>query len=182
MSIIYEALKKVESSPANNTNKAFRLPDASNSSLRQSKKINLTFYALIVGCVILTVFIALSAYFSNRNSQSEAVKNYLAKKEIEKTKNETPQPLTASITETKAGVNTQNSVNPATSNPSSNKPDFPVYSLQGIVYDENSPFAIINGKTLRKSEAIDDFIVTDIAPTTVTLKNSKTDKELALSF
>ncbi|MDD4182438.1 MAG: hypothetical protein PHT53_01250, partial [Candidatus Omnitrophica bacterium] len=166
---------KVESRPS-------KLPDASSSLLQQSKKINFPFYALIGACVIFTVFIALSAYFSNRNLQSEAVKNYLAKKEIEKTKNEISLPLMTSIAQAKAGANTLSSVNPVADNPSPNKPDYPVYSLQGIVYDESSPSAIINGKTLRKSEAIDDFIVTDIAPTTVTLKNSKTDKELALSF
>ncbi len=183
MSIIYEALKKVELSPANCATKASRLlPDANKTSLQPSKKINLTFYALIAACVIATIFIALSTYFSNRDSGSQVVKSYLEKKEIEKSKNGIYQPLVASIKETKTGINTLDSVNPATSNLSPNKPDSPTYSLQGIVYDENSPFAIINGKTLKKSDAIDDSVVMDIAPTIVVLKNSKTDKELTLSF
>lgn len=180
MSIIYEALKKVESSPANSVDQLKLKPDAKSVSVQPSKKINLTVYALIGLCVISTAFIALSAYFSNRNSQSEAVKSYLAKKEIEKNNN-AQQLLTAGIKEERPAPDKTQSLNPlAKALPKD--PGTVVYSLQGIVYDENSPFAVINGKTVRKSDAIDDYVVIDIAPTIVTLKNPKTDKELNLSF
>jgi|GEM_PF-1194639 len=180
MSIIYEALKKVESSPANSISQLKLKSDAKNASVKPSKKINLTVYALVGLCVISTVFIALSAYFSNRNSQSEAVKSYLAKKEIGKNNNAQQLPATG-IKEEKLGPDKTQSLNPS-AKALPKEAGTVVYSLQGIVYDENSPFAVINGKTVRKSDAIDDYVVIDIVPTIVTLKNSKTDKELNLSF
>ncbi|MDD4954607.1 MAG: hypothetical protein PHP17_01010 [Candidatus Omnitrophica bacterium] len=178
MSIIYEALKKAESNlkinPAAQNKSA---QSADEESLYQPRKINPVFYALTLVCVVSTVFVALSAYFFNRGSHSEAVKSYLVKKELEKS-NAVPK-VTQAVTEAKVSADKNETIKPiaTVSLPKSGE-----YSLQGIVYDDNSPFAVINGKTLRKSEAIDDFVVADIAPTSVILKNSKTDKELTLSF
>jgi len=180
MSIIYEALKKVESSPANSVSQLKLKSNTENAPVKPSKKINLTVYALVGLCVISTVFIALSAYFFNRDSQSEAVKSYLSKKEIEKNTN-TQELLTSAIKEDNPVPDKAQSLNPS-AKALPKEPGTVIYSLQGIVYDENSPFAVINGKTVRKSDAIDDYVVIDIAPTIVTLKNSKTDKELSLSF
>ncbi len=38
------------------------------------------------------------------------------------------------------------------------------YSLQGIIYDNKSPTAVINGKILRQKDKIDDIEVTNITP------------------
>jgi hypothetical protein len=47
------------------------------------------------------------------------------------------------------------------------------YNLEGIVYDNQESFAIINGKMLKKTEFIDDFQVSEITATSVELLNSK---------
>jgi hypothetical protein len=168
MSIIYEALKKVE---ADTNDKAVKadclLPNAVIGAQEPRRKINSAFYAVIAICTVLTALIAIGAYFSNRNLQPLAEKSYSDEKTAVKTKEETPELNKANFDKIKPET-------PAVTGAG--------YSLQGIVYDENSPFAIINGKTLRKSDAIDDFIVSDIAPTVVTLKNSKDERELNLSF
>lgn len=62
------------------------------------------------------------------------------------------------------------------------KPTFGTYLLQGIVYDAQLPSAIINGKTLRVSDSVDGFQVREITPTTVKLVNPKDNSELTLSF
>ncbi|MCK9615058.1 MAG: hypothetical protein M0R48_06105 [Candidatus Omnitrophica bacterium] len=184
MSIIYEALKKVETNTGGNIPKANHMPSGiNNSPPKSSKKMNLTFYALIAICTISTILIVVGTYFSSRNLRLQTVKSYLDKQEIGKNKNETYQPAKADIIQVRAETPEVKSISPTADSPAlNNAPGLPVYSLQGIVYDENSPFAIINGKTLRKSDAIGDFIVIDIAPTVVTLKNLKDDKDLALSF
>lgn len=183
MSIIYEALKKVEADTNDKLVKAKHpSPDISSNVPQSPKKINLAFYALIAICTVSTILIAVGAYFSNRNSRLQTVKIYLDRKEIQKAGNETFYPAKAAIVEAKTETPEAGEITPAASKPAVNTQNLPVYILQGIVYDENSPFAIINGKTLRKSDTIDGFVVIDIAPTIVTLKNLKDDKELALSF
>ena len=168
MSIIYEALKKVEADTSDKAGKANYLPPkAAIIAPKPPKEINSAFYAAIAICVILTILIAIGAYFSNRNLPSLTAKGYLNEKKAVGTKEEVPESSKINFGKIKAETP---AVTPAG------------YSLQGIVYDENSPFAIINGKTLRKSDAIDDFIVSDIAPTIVTLKNSKDERELTLTF
>lgn len=59
---------------------------------------------------------------------------------------------------------------------------YPLYTLEGIVYDEAAPFAIINGKMLKKADKIDDFEVIDITAKTVELLNLKDNTKLTLSL
>ncbi len=47
------------------------------------------------------------------------------------------------------------------------------YVLEGIIYNPDHPFAIINGQMLEKDGQIDDFVVTSITPNTVSLKNTR---------
>lgn len=181
MSIIYEALKKVEADTNSNNLKSYQPPAVKANTPLPAKKINLTFYAVIAICMISTILVAIDAYFSNRPLPLQAVKSYFDKKEIGKTKNDVYQPAKITTTQAKTEMPSAGNVI-AVANSASNTSGSAVFILQGIIYDDNSPFAIINGKTVRKSEAIGDFVVIDIAPTVVTLKNSKDNKELTLSF
>ncbi|OQX81346.1 MAG: hypothetical protein B6D56_02725 [Candidatus Omnitrophica bacterium 4484_70.1] len=54
------------------------------------------------------------------------------------------------------------------------------YILEGIVYDEKLPLAIINHKVLRKNDTIDEYKVTEITPSSVRLINLKEGKILSL--
>lgn len=56
------------------------------------------------------------------------------------------------------------------------------YSLQGIVYDEGSAFAIINGLAVRELEKLDNFIITTISQDKVEMIDSKKNVKLTLSF
>ncbi len=47
------------------------------------------------------------------------------------------------------------------------------YLLEGIIYNPDHPFAIINGQMIEKNGQIDDFVVTAITPNSVSLKNTK---------
>lgn len=49
------------------------------------------------------------------------------------------------------------------------------YVLEGIIYNPDRPFAIINGQMLEQDARIDDFVVASITPNTVSLKNTKDD-------
>jgi len=54
------------------------------------------------------------------------------------------------------------------------------YLLEGVIYDEQNPSAIINGKVLRKTDKIDDYTVVDISQDSVQLINRKDNKVLTL--
>jgi hypothetical protein len=56
------------------------------------------------------------------------------------------------------------------------------YTLEGIIYDEHNPSAIINGKILKKQDKIGDLKVINITPTTVELLNLKENTKFTLSF
>lgn len=47
------------------------------------------------------------------------------------------------------------------------------YVLEGIIYNPDRPFAIINGQMLERDGNIGDCVVTSITPNTVSLKNTK---------
>lgn len=56
------------------------------------------------------------------------------------------------------------------------------YVLEGIIYNEGAPMAVINGKILRKNGKIDDLTVTNITPNKVELLNSKNNSTITLSL
>ena len=123
------------------------------------------------------MIIASGAYFLTRNTPSRNAKVYPKARENISVDRKTEKTAMSGVVPGESKITDVESATPAGS-----ASGFSAYNLQGIVYDENSPFAIINGKTLRKSDAIGDFIVVEIAPTIVTLKNPKDNEELTLSF
>ena len=54
------------------------------------------------------------------------------------------------------------------------------YALEGIVYDEKDPFAIINGRVLKRNDKIDTFIITAIGKESVEL--TSVDEETILNL
>ncbi|MCF7874204.1 MAG: hypothetical protein K9M00_05170 [Candidatus Omnitrophica bacterium] len=60
----------------------------------------------------------------------------------------------------------------------------PSYKLEGIVFDKNNPFAIINGKQVYEGDKIGDYIVSQINKESVGLsgKDAKESKILSISF
>lgn len=56
------------------------------------------------------------------------------------------------------------------------------YSLQGIIYNADSPSAIINGKLIEKNGKIGDWKVIEISPSEVEMENIKTNSLLTLKL
>lgn len=52
-------------------------------------------------------------------------------------------------------------------------PAAPNYTLEGIIYNQDNPLAIINGLILKKQEKIDDWEVINITPNEVELMNTR---------
>ena len=58
------------------------------------------------------------------------------------------------------------------------------YVLEGIMYDQDDPSAIINGRVIRKNDSIDDLVVADITQDGVDLSDNQTKEitHLSISF
>ncbi len=56
------------------------------------------------------------------------------------------------------------------------------YSLNGIIYNSNFPFAIINGKLVEKNAKIGDWRVAEIYPSEVKLENINNNAVLTLKL
>lgn len=79
----------------------------------------------------------------------------------------------------------QESARPVTQNPISPSPNNvygPDYSLKGIIYNSDSPSAIINDQLVGKNAKIGDWLVVDISPTQVTLENPQNNSQLTLKL
>jgi len=167
MSIIYEALQKVERSKEDAVLQKPKTiePVVAVSSLK-SKNTKFLFFSLFA--ILLVAAIVIVPRYSLRPIGRVSFKNSVATEKYKTSNKGFAQDKQTSITEPKIQAETQ-SVAPA-------------YLLQGIVYDNQLPSAVINGKTLRVSETIDAFQVKEITPTTVKLVNPKDNSELTLSF
>lgn len=81
--------------------------------------------------------------------------------------------------------NIRESAKPVTQNSISASPNNTYgvdYSLKGIIYNSDSPSAIINDKLVGKNAQIGDWLVMDISPTQVTLENPKNNSQLTLKL
>lgn len=56
------------------------------------------------------------------------------------------------------------------------------YSLKGIIYNSESPCAIINGQLIEKNGKIDNWQVVEISPSEVKLENTSNKSLLTLKF
>jgi len=56
------------------------------------------------------------------------------------------------------------------------------YVLEGIIYNPDHPFAVINGQMIENNGRIDDFVVMAITPNTVSLKNLTDRSERTLQL
>ena len=167
MSIIYEALQKVEQSKDGIAPpKSQPMEQAIAVNVSKPKNTKILFF-LLAAFLFIALISFLPKYYPKPVNQPNFKNPIVASKDKISEKKPT-QDKTAGITEPKIQTEQQ--------------PVVGGYLLQGIVYDEQLPSAIINGKTLRVSDSIDGLQVKEITPTTVKLVNPKDNSELALSF
>ncbi len=155
MSILYEYLKILEKKKEQNASRAPFTP------VKQKKSISVWPY-LIIGLAVFAC--ALILFFW------KGLKVSLPVAKVEKTVN--PQ---KEINSPAQDLNTV-SLNTAA------KPYSPEYSLKGIVYNADSPSAIINGQLLEKNGKIDDWQVMEISPSEVKLENINNKSVLILKL
>jgi hypothetical protein len=156
MSIIYDALKKVESKNKDN------LP------IRNRKN---TFVLVLSLIGVILIFILGSQYFKKRtvltSSKIAKIKEIPSKKIKEEALKGLPSATDLATGKEASNLDKEWSVN---------------YILEGIIYDQEAPLAVINGKILRKKDRIDDLEVINITPTSVELLNLKDNATVALAL
>lgn len=135
MSIIYEALKKVETS---------RKGEHFNSYKRK---------VILSSFIAVVVFLILFFIFQDNFINSSLITNF---------SNNKFKPAVNLNNQTYSFHKTDNRKNPKKK-----------YFLQGILYTEDNPVALINGKKVFKGEEIDGAQVTDITGNGVELKTKK---------
>ena len=154
MSIIYEALKKVEGSnisepelkPLTVPKEKIKFPAAVKAKKNPLKKRD-TFLGLAIAC--LGFIISFFLY------------NYLSKP---------PDPVRPSP------------IGLSKNDPAARAFDSTEYTLEGIVYDAGAPFAIINGKVVKTYDTIGAFIVKKIDQEEVEMVNADGSRRLILSL
>ncbi len=159
MSILYDYLKVLEKKRAREAESPeapIRKPEA---PMRQKKSLSAWPY-LAMGFLFLFSILVSLLFFRNINI---LVKQPVTEKAVDS--QQVLKPASQDI----AGIN-------------SNNADGLDFSLKGIIYNANSPSAIINGKLVEKNAKIDDWLVMDISPTQVTLENSKNNSQLTLKL
>ena len=167
MSIIYDALQKVERSKESIVLPEPKTIDQVIAARRSKPKNNKILFFLLFALLIITAVFVVPR-FSFNPSRRIILGGPITVDKYKIAEKKFIQDRQLSITEPKA----------------QREEIFPtgVYLLQGIVYDKEIPQAVINGKNLRVSDKIDDFQVKEITPTTVKLVNPKDNSELTLSF
>lgn len=168
MSIIYEALKKIEAQkplPFDKQQPQAQImisaaPDAPNaptltrlvSAKPRPKNLYLN-VTITVGLLLLlsaaAIFLSKAPHITAKPAPDKSVASLPAKQQ--------PQPA-------QAALKSQDLV------------------LEGIVYDEKVPLAIINGRVYRHYERLGDYMVIDITEKDVTLRNLANDSLLHLGL
>ncbi|MCF7873444.1 MAG: hypothetical protein K9L84_01150 [Candidatus Omnitrophica bacterium] len=164
MSIIYEALKKAEG----------KSPESLSSKNNQPKKPNSKKIILVTLIFIVFALAFILAY--NFSSFKRIVSSGPRKKDS----------ATGSIKETGAEKikNSLGGRRKAAAEKSKPKQSNSAYRLEGVVFDKDNPFAIINGKRVFKGDKISNFTVSKIKVDSVELIDPKSDqtKIISISF
>lgn len=158
MSIIYEALKKVEGQKDSTLFEDIPV-GASFSARKKEKKVISKKEIIILVSILLLVALGAFLLYTNLTKQEEERKVGSAIiSNIQEPKNKVPERVALK------------------------KEPVQDYTLEGIVYDEEDPFAIINGKTVRELTVLGAFRIDKINVDSVEMSNSKDNNKTILSL
>jgi len=152
MSIIYDALQKVENKEA----------DKPQAKVKEKKNF---LWVLILVCVAVTLGFLFMQY-----SKKQAIAKGKEQKNITLAQAKTvPAPLP---------------INPAKMSEASalEKPSEDIFTLKGIIYSQDNPIAIINGKIVKIKDKIEGFEVKQINPSSVELTKLSDNTPLNLTL
>jgi Na+-transporting methylmalonyl-CoA/oxaloacetate decarboxylase gamma subunit len=174
MSIIYDALKKVEDAKGSNNSGGVSVqPEpAAAPNKNQAKGDKSNIYVFLVILILLVSF--LGTVYVNQIKVPKTSGSAWHKPKPKKTNiiNQIsnvvfPQPEQKTK---KAAVSPQGASGSA------------AYNLEGIIFDNAQPVAIIDGTMLKKGDIIGDFQVSEITATSVELLNTKDNTKRTLSL
>lgn len=161
MSIIYDALKKIENegqaSDSGQENQAKQFTPESKVSVPQKKKT-----LLLVTILLVSLGVFLFSY-----------KDVLKKVIFTKNKKVNKFGKVSRVLGFGGG-------GLLTADPKTKK--YRGYALEGIIYGIGDSSAIINGRVLRKSDKIDDFVIREILQDSVKLINIENNQALTLEL
>jgi len=158
MSIIYDALKKSGDNP-DRERKAVLSPDAEPPAPPKPKK-GFDKKKLFIPVVFLAIvgFFAYQMIFTKKAPGKHShSKHASAAKSSSGTKHEASRPAPAPVVKNYFSL-----------------------TLEGIIFDETKPIAIINGKVVKPGDTIDDATVEKITATKVILRKNGTMQELSM--
>jgi hypothetical protein len=166
MSIIYEALKKIENSSANISSQ----PNEPAQKIEQEvpdKKEHTKYFLVSIGLVIFAALF----YIIIKPTPP------LDKKQVSK-----PRDIYTGLKDTKIEDQKNNPLPKASGAETAAKiiEKKPTYALEGIIYDENVALAIINGISLKTADVIDNYKIISIEPSAVRLQNLSDNTTLTL--
>lgn len=154
MSIIYEYLQLLEKKKKQNTPQ----PNAP-VPISQKKKVSLQPYFIMT----IVLIVGLSIFFSLKYITTSGSRWIEKTAPSQQNLNFTPQDFHAQ------GLNADNTSGLE-------------YSLKGIIYNAESPSAIINSQLVEKNGKIDDWEVMEISPSEVRLENTSNKSLLTLKL
>ena len=158
MSIIYDALKKADKSPSANETPA--------ASPIKNPGVKINFSKLIIPILFIGALIFLA---TNMLGQKNSTKKSNVRQNIKS------QQKTSRHTSSTSGQNA------STSSSRGMFSSAETFKLDGIIYEEDSAIAIIDGQMLKTGESINGYIVAGITPNKATLINNKNEvKDLTL--
>jgi len=167
MSIIYEALKKVEGQ------KKILAPESIPQSIplpveREEKKVSKDKKLFLPPIVILLIVLGLSVLpfilpQQKQAQEQEIIAPVAEKREIDPVR--VPEPKSQAPEEVIL-----------------RKEPVQEYVLEGIVYDPKAPFALINGRVIKESDELDGFRIDKISEDNVEMTNTQDNNKVILSL
>jgi len=160
MSVIFNALKKAEDSGSGdnddkkNLNQSSIIEKAAKKTIKSRRKFNINKKIVIFGILILGL--AFLFFNTAKKTIQEAIFNPKSNKQTSKRYVSSQEPA--------------------------KKYSGGKLMLEGIIFDDSLPVAIINGEVIKAGEKIDEFEVLRITENNVFLIDGKSNEEIELTF
>ena len=160
MSIIYDALKKIESKKNHFANSQVNEETNSFQENEKIKSKNITKKEVIfLSGVVLLIMLSGVLFFTSEKRNQAGIPSVTNKR-----------------------ISTQKTKKVSAKNAKLIKKHYKGFILEGIIYDEQAPFAIINSEMLKPLDKIGNYVVEEITQETVILINAKDSKKVRLAL
>lgn len=174
MSIIYEALKKVEGQKEilapESIPRGIAFP-AENGEKKVSKNKKLFLLSIVILLIVLGLSVLL--FILPRQEREQVQEQEIIAPVAVVEKREVDPARVYRIPESR---------NPASGEVILREGFVREYILEGIIYDPKAPFALINGRVVKESDEIDGFRIDKISKAKVEMTNTEDNSKITLSL